>query len=98
MRSRLYADRDGRRVSAGHQRLRRGGERFQGVHIGRASDAAFGEERGNRTRWSAVESGMSGVDVGSDASILDVGDFFGGALFDGDVVAVGDGEIESGDG
>src|SRR6185295_20396088 len=34
----------------------------------------------------------------SDAYILDVGDFFGGALFDGDVVAVGDGEIESGDG
>ena len=82
----------------GHERLRRGGQRFQGVHIGGASDAAFGENCGDVASRGDVKSGMSGVDVGGDADILDVGDFFGGALFDGDVVAVGDGKIESGDG
>src|SRR2546429_1254544 len=39
---------------------------------------------------------MRGVDVGSDAHALEMGDFGGGALFDGNVVAVGDGEIEGG--
>src|SRR6266571_460539 len=41
---------------------------------------------------------MRCVNVGSDAHALEMGDFGGGALFDGDVLAVGDGKIEGGDG
>jgi len=40
---------------------------------------------------------MRGVDVGSDADALEMRDFGGGALFDGDVLAVGDGKVEGGD-
>src|SRR5438552_17041260 len=47
----------------GHERLRRGGQRFQRVHIGSAGDAAFGEDRGDVARGRDVESGMSGMDV-----------------------------------
>jgi len=38
------------------------------------------------------------VDVGSDANALQVGDFGGGALLDGNVIAVGYREIEGGNG
>src|SRR6266581_4813142 len=41
---------------------------------------------------------MRCVNVGSDAHALEMGDFGGGALFDGDVLAVWDGKIEGGDG
>src|SRR6266702_3469063 len=41
---------------------------------------------------------MRGVDVGGNAHALEMGDFGGGALFDGDVLAVGDGKVEGGDG
>src|SRR6266702_4287531 len=41
---------------------------------------------------------MRGVDVGGNAHALEMGDFGGGALFDGDVLAVGDRKIEGGDG
>src|SRR5438445_5219973 len=41
---------------------------------------------------------MRGVDVGSDADALEMCDFSGGTLFDGNVIAVGDREIERGDG
>src|SRR6266487_2611434 len=61
-------------------------------------DAAFGEDGGDVARGGDIKGGMRGVDVGSDAHALEMGDFGGGALFDGDVLAVGDGKIEGGDG
>src|SRR5258708_3151373 len=41
---------------------------------------------------------MGGVDIGGDTDALKVRDFGGGALFDGNVFAVGDREIEGGNG
>src|SRR6058998_875937 len=41
---------------------------------------------------------MRGVDVRGNAHALEMGDFGGGALFDGDVLAVGDRKIEGRDG
>src|SRR5713226_9937987 len=41
---------------------------------------------------------MGGVDVGGDSDALKVRDFGGGTLFDGNVLAVGDREIEGGNG
>src|SRR5580692_6572602 len=41
---------------------------------------------------------MRGVNVRRDANTLQVRDFSCGALFDGNVIAIGNGEIESGDG
>ncbi len=38
------------------------------------------------------------MNVGGNADPLKMGDFGGGALFDGDVLAVGHGKIEGGDG
>src|SRR5579859_343796 len=67
-------------------------ERFR---IGCASDAAFGKDRSDVARGSNVERRMRGMDVGRDADALEVSDFGSGALFDGDVIAVKDGEIES---
>src|SRR6266481_272199 len=61
-------------------------------------DAAFGEDGGDVARGGDIKGGMRGVDVGSDAHALEMGDFGGGALFDGDVLAVGDGKVEGGDG
>src|SRR5260370_19677233 len=41
---------------------------------------------------------MRGVDVGGDSNALEMRDFGGGTLLDGNVLAVGDGKIKRGDG
>lgn len=68
-------------------------ERFR---VGGASDAAFGKDRSDVARGSNVERRMRGMDVGRDADALEVSDFGSGTLLDGDMIAVRDGEIESG--
>src|SRR5712664_326118 len=60
--------------------------------------ATFGEDGVDVTGGGYVEGGVGGVDVGGDSNALQVGYFGGGALFYGDVVAIGNGKIESGDG
>src|SRR5712692_11919415 len=40
---------------------------------------------------------MRGVDIGSDSNALEMCNLGGGAFFDGNVLAVGDGKIEGGD-
>ena len=73
---------------------RQGGE---GLGVGRTGDAAFGEDGGDVARGSDVEGRMGGGNVGGDAHAVEMSDFGSGALFDGNVVAVGDGKIERGD-
>ncbi len=69
----------------------------EGFGVGSAGYAAFGEDGGDVFVGSDVEGRMRGVDVWRDADAFDLGYFVGGTLFDGDVIAAGDGKIESGD-
>ena len=76
----------------------RGGERGERFGVGRAGHAAFGEDGGDVFAGGDVEGGVRGLDVGSDADSLNLRDFGGRALFDRDVVAVGNRQIKSGNG
>src|SRR6267154_199705 len=71
------------------------GQGTEGLGVGGLGYAAFGEDGVDVTRGGDVEGGVGGVDVGGDSNALEVGYFGGGALFYGDVVAIGDREIES---
>src|SRR6266436_2852777 len=70
---------------------------MEGLGVGGLGAATFGEDGGDVAGGGYVEGGMGGGDVGSDSNALDVGDFGGAALFDGDVVAVRNGKVESRD-
>src|SRR5207248_11671982 len=59
---------------------------------------SFGEDGCDIAGGRDVGGGMRGVDVGCDADALEMRDFGGRALFDGNMVAIGDGEIEGGNG
>ena len=72
------------------------GEALEGVFIGRAGDAAFGDDGGDQTGWGDVKGGVCGGNVGGDARAVDVSDFRRGTLLDGDFFAGRDGEIQSG--
>src|SRR5258708_27395621 len=69
---------------------------MQRFRVRRSGDASFGEDGGDVAGGGDVEGGMRGVDVGGDSNALEMCDFGGGTLLDGDVLAVGDGKIESG--
>src|SRR5438094_373821 len=63
----------------------------------RLNDTALGDDGPNEPCWSDVECWIIDVDaVGSGLAAEAVGDFLAGALFDGNLVAAGDGEVESG--
>jgi len=68
------------------------------LRVWRLGYAAFGEDGGYVAGGGYVEGGVGGVDIGGDSNALEVGYFGGAALFDGDVVTIGDGKIEGGDG
>src|SRR6267143_2151071 len=70
---------------------------MQRFRVRRSGDAAFGEDGGDVAGGGDVEGGMGGVDVGSDADALEMRDFGRGTFFDGNVIAVGNREIERGD-
>ena len=76
--------------------MRNGGKGTERIGERGAGDAAFGEDGGDVARGGDVECGMGGVYVGGDANALEMSDFGGGTLFDGDVLAIGDGKIKSG--
>src|SRR5579859_5526799 len=75
-----------------------GSQSAEGFGVGRAGDATFGEDGSDVFVGRDVEGGVSSVNVGRDADAFDLGDFVGGAFFDGNVVAGGNGKIEGGDG
>ena len=66
------------------------GQREKRFGVGSAGYAAFGEDGGDVASGGDVKSGVRGVNVGRNANTLQMGDFGGGALFDGDVVAIGE--------
>src|SRR5690348_15640020 len=68
-------------------------ERFR---VRGASDATLGEDRSNVARGSNVERWIRGMNVRRDTDALQVCDFGSGTFLNGDVIAVRDGEIESG--
>src|SRR5580698_11324910 len=74
------------------------GEGAKGFGVGRFGYAAFGDDGGDVAIGGDVEGGVRGVDVWRDVDAGDVRDFVGRALFDGNRVAGGEREIESGDG
>src|SRR5437764_10283848 len=76
----------------------RRGKRSQRLGVRSTRNTAFGENRGNVAIRSNIERGMRGMNVGSDANSLDLSDFGGRALFDGNLFARGNGEIERRDG
>src|SRR5271156_2197909 len=63
-----------------------------------AGDAILGDYGGNVAVGGYVERYVRGADVWGGAYAGGVGDFRGGALFDGDLVARGQREIDGGDG
>ena len=71
--------------------LRRSGERPERIVVRRAGDSALGENSGDVPRRGDVESRMRGVDVRRDAHALKVRDFGGGALLNGNVLAIRNG-------
>src|SRR6267154_3682733 len=71
------------------------GQGAEGLRVRGVSYAAFGEDGVDVTGGGYVEGWVGGGDVGGDSNALEVGYFVGGALFYGDVVAIGDGEVES---
>ena len=92
---------DGQRVGVEGDFARRRRERVRlghgadGFGEGGAEDAALGDDGGDVLRRGDVEGGVLDADaVGGDLHAVDVGDFAGGALFDGDVVAGGGGEVD----
>jgi hypothetical protein len=71
--------------------LRRRGERAEGIGERSTGDAAFGEDGGDVACGGDVEGGMRSVNVRSNADALEMRDFGGGTLLDGNVISVRDG-------
>src|SRR5450631_3151704 len=72
-----------------------GGHRADGVGEGGSQDAAFGDDCGDVFGGRDVEGRVfDGYAVRSDLDAVDVGDFAGRALLDGDEVAGCGGEID----
>ena len=71
----------------------------QGLVVGRAGDAAFGDDGGDVGGGRDVKGRVFNADAfGGDGNSEDLGDLGGGALFDGDEIAGGEGQVEGGDG
>src|SRR5581483_366664 len=85
-----------KRALQGRSGVGRRGEGAQGFGVGRAGDAALSENGGDVTVRSDVEGGMRGGNVRRNTHALNLRDFGGGALLDGNVLAIGNGEIEGG--
>src|SRR5580704_7281414 len=83
---------DGRRHSDGI----RVGQGPQGFCVRRAGDTSFCKNGGDVSGGRDVEGRVRGVNIRGDAYPLHVGHFGSSSLFDGDVVAIGDREIEGG--
>ncbi len=69
------------------------------VAVGSVDEALFGDDGGDEGVGGDVEGGVVDVDMGGgDGLAGEVGDFVGEALFDGDVLAGGQVEVEGGGG
>src|SRR5579884_2505325 len=86
-----------KRALQGRSGVGRRGEGAQGFGVGGEGDAALSENGGDVTVRSDVEGGMRGGNVRRNTHALNLRDFGGGALLDGNVLAIGNGEIEGGD-
>src|SRR5258708_3491811 len=84
-------------AASGDGRLRRRGERAESIPERSTGDAAFSEDGGDVAGGGDVEGGVRGVNVRSNADALEMRDFGGGTLLDGNVISVREGEIERGD-
>src|SRR5258708_24380743 len=83
--------------ASGYGRMRRRGELAESSPERRTGDAAFSEDGGEVAGGGDVEGGVRGVNVRSNADALEMRDFGGGTLLDGNVISVREGEIERGD-
>src|SRR6266481_3118718 len=84
------------RESGNRKGMGRGSESSQRLGISRTRVATFGEDRRNIAMRCDIERGMRRMNVWSDANALDLSDLDGRSLFDGDLFAGCDGEIEAG--